>query len=83
MGRMEGKPNSVASQVKQLGALTTIPVILLAGPAVGFFIGDWIDRKSHLYPWFTILFVFFGLAASGREIVRLLKQIQKDDASGR
>ena len=76
---MAGKRNAFYSQVKQLGVLTTIPVILLVGPAVGFLVGGWIDRKTQVYPWFTILFILLGFLAAGREIARLLKQILKDD----
>ena len=76
---MAEKKDAFYSQVKQLGILTTIPIILLVGPAIGFFLGTWIDRKAHSYPWFTIVFVFLGFVAAGREIVRLLKQILKDD----
>ena len=76
---MAEKKDAFYSQVKQLGILTTIPIILLVGPAIGFFLGAWIDRKAHSYPWFTIVFVFLGFVAAGREIVRFLKQILKDD----
>jgi len=76
---MTGKKNAFYSQVKQLGVLTTIPIILLVGPIIGFFLGGWIDRKTHLYPWFTIIFIFLGFAAAGKEIVRLLKQVLKED----
>ncbi|GEM_PF-918799 len=76
---MAGKRNAFYSQVKQLGVLTTIPVILLVGPAVGFLIGGWIDRETQVYPWFTLLFILLGFLAAGREIARLLKQILKDD----
>ena len=79
MGVMTEKRNAFYSQVKQLGVLTTIPIILLIGPSIGFFLGYWIDRKAPIYPWFTIIFIFFGFAASGREIVRLLRQILRDD----
>jgi ATP synthase protein I len=82
MGFMAEKKDAFYSQVKQLGILTTIPIILLIGPAIGFFLGSWIDHKTQCYPWFTIIFVFFGFVASGREIVRLLKQILKDDKGG-
>ena len=78
---MIGKNNDFYSQVRQLGIVTTVPIILLVGPAIGFWIGGWIDRKTHLYPWFTTLFVLLGFAASGREVFRLLKQISQDDAS--
>ena len=78
---MAEKKDAFYSQVKQLGILTTIPIILLVGPAIGFFLGSWIDRKAQCYPWVTIIFIFLGFAASGREIFRLLKQISKDDAA--
>ena len=71
--------DAVYSQLKQLSVLTVIPVILLVGPLVGFFIGGWIDRRAGSYPWFTLLFLILGFTAAGREITRLLKQVLKDD----
>lgn len=76
---MAGNKSAFYSQVKQIGVLTTIPIILLVGPTIGFFLGGWVDRKAQVYPWFTIGFILLGFLASGREIVRLLKQISKDD----
>lgn len=73
------KEGAFYSRVKQLGILTTIPIILLVGPAVGFFLGDWIDRKFQSYPWFTAGFVFLGFAAAGREVVRLLKEVLREE----
>lgn len=78
---MTGDKNAHYSQVKQLGVLTTIPIVLLAGPAVGFVLGGWIDRKFRVYPWFTIALIALGFVASGREVFRLLKEISKDDAA--
>ena len=76
---MAGKKDAFYSQVRQLSVLTTIPLILLLGPLIGFFAGSWIDNKARMTPWFTILFVGLGFAASGREVARLLKQILKED----
>jgi ATP synthase protein I len=76
---MDENKGSFYSQLKQIGVLTTIPIILVAGPVAGFFTGGWIDRKFQSYPWFTILFLFLGLGASGREIFRLLKQVLKEE----
>lgn len=76
---MAEKNDSYSSQVKQIGALTAIPILLLSGAFVGYFAGSWIDRKFQLYPWFTILLVALGFVASGREVTRLLKQVLKDD----
>jgi len=74
---MPEKKNAGWKQLKQLGVLTTVPIILLVGPVVGFFLGGWIDRKSHLYPWFTIILIGLGFVASGREVVRLLKEVSE------
>ncbi len=64
-------------EIKNLGILTTVPLILLIGPLVGFFVGSWIDRKAHSYPWVTILFIGLGFVASGREVIRLIKEISR------
>ncbi len=77
---MTGNKDAFYSQVKQLGVLTTIPIILLVGPLVGFGIGGWFDRKFQIYPWVTIIFVSLGFVASGREVARLLMQISKDNS---
>ena len=76
---MAENKDSYFSQVKQIGALTAVPVILLAGPAVGYFVGGWVDRKFQFYPWCTILLSVLGFVASGREVMRLLSQILKED----
>ena len=65
-------------QLKQIGALTAVPIILLVGPFAGYFAGDWIDRKFRSYPWCTVLFLVLGFVASGREIFRILKQVLKE-----
>ena len=78
---MTGNKDALPSQLKQLGALTTIPIILLAGPAIGYFAGGWLDRKFRIYPWFTIALIALGFIASGREVFRLLKEILKDEDS--
>lgn len=76
---MTGEKKDTDSTLKKLGVLTTVPIFLLLGPLVGFLIGHWLDRKTHLYPWFTVIFVVLGFIASGREVVRLLKEIAKDN----
>ena len=80
---MSGKNDAFYEQIKQLGVLTTIPVVLLVGPAFGFFLGGWIDRKAHSYPWVTIIFVCLGFIGAAREVIRVLRDIQKNDNSGK
>lgn len=76
---MTGKDDRFYLQVKQIGALTAIPIILLVGPAVGFFIGGWIDRRVQSYPWATVILTAMGFVGAAREIVRLLQQVSKEE----
>lgn len=76
---MAGNKDAFYSQLKQLGVLMTVPMILLAGPVIGFLLGGWVDHKIRVYPWFTIFFIALGFIASAREVARLLRQISKED----
>ena len=76
---MVGEKTPYYSQVKQLAILTTIPIILLVGPVVGYFAGSWLDRQFQIYPWLTIVFVSLGFLAAGREVARLLKTVLKSE----
>ena len=76
---MAEKKDAYLRQVKQIGALTAVPIILFVGPMAGYFAGNWIDSKFRFYPWGTILFLILGFVASGREIFRLLSQVLKED----
>ena len=76
---MAGEKTPLYSQVKQLGVLTTVPVILLVGPVVGYVAGSWLDRKFQIYPWLTIVLIILGFVASGREVARLLKSVLKSE----
>lgn len=60
--------------VRQLALLTAIPAILVVSPLVGFFIGEWADKKAETDPLFTILGLIFGFVAAGKEIQVLVKR---------
>lgn len=32
--------------------------------AIGFFLGRWLDRFFHTWPWLTIIFTALGIAAA-------------------
>ena len=76
---MAVKKSGLYSQVKQIGSLTAIPVVLVVGPLLGYFAGNWVDRKFQLFPWFTISGLFVGFIASGREIFRLVREFLEED----
>lgn len=55
-----------------------IPMLLVAGPLVGFFVGRFLDRTLQTAPWGLIGAILLGLAASIRETIRTIRQAIRD-----
>ena len=66
--------------VRQVGLLTTIPLLLLASPVVGFFLGKLLDRWLHTR-FLTVVFLGLGLVAGVREVVQILRRASADSGS--
>ncbi len=65
--------------LRQVGLAMTIPMALLAGPLVGWFIGNFLEKKFTLPHYVTVFFIIFGFIAGIRHAWRLIKQISQDD----
>lgn len=68
-----------ARLARQVGVLTAIPFVLLAGPAVGYLAGDWLDRRFGTAPIFLIVLLVVGFAAAGRETYKLILLASRED----
>jgi ATP synthase protein I len=73
------KPDSRQSGYRQIALATSIPIIMLAAPAVGYFIGRYIDRLLGTERIMVVVFLLLGVAAGGVETYRLIKEIVKED----
>lgn len=73
------KPDSRQSGYRQIALATSIPIIMLAAPAVGYFIGRYIDRLLGTERIMVVVFLLLGMAAGGLETYRLIKEIVKED----
>jgi len=60
--------------IRQVGLLTTIPLMLLSGPLIGFLVGNYIDKRFGTAPWFMVLFVCLGFVASIRQTIAIIKK---------
>jgi len=49
-------------RIKIAGLILYIPIMLLAGPMSGFFLGDYLQRKFHLPYFVLIILICLGLA---------------------
>ena len=58
----------------QAGILTTIPVVMVVGPLIGYYLGYVLDRRWSSAPWGMTVGLILGLLASFREVLVLLKR---------
>ena len=62
--------------IRQAGLLTSIPFVLLVGPALGYYLGSVLDHRWAHEPWGVTLGCVLGLIASGRVTADLIRQAQ-------
>jgi F0F1-type ATP synthase assembly protein I len=74
----EEKKENKYSSYKQVAILTTLPIILAVGPILGYFLGNYLDKKLNTSPYLMILFIIFGFVASGRQVYNLVVKSTKE-----
>jgi F0F1-type ATP synthase assembly protein I len=68
------KPDNKYSTYRQIGILTTIPFLLAVGPILGYYIGDFLDKRLNTTPYLMILFIIMGFIASGKGVYDMIKK---------
>ena len=76
---MTEHPDDKFKLARQLGIAVTIPMVLLAGPLVGWFIGSWLDKKFGTHPWLVIIVSIMGFIAGVRQTIHMIRDISHDD----
>ena len=81
MVRVASKPDGRPSQgaLRSAGLLLAIPTLLIVSPLVGFWIGDWLDRRFRTAPWLGIAGLVVGFAAAGRETYQIYRRYQAEE----
>jgi len=73
------KKGDKSKNARQLALLTAIPAILIVSPLVGFFIGQWVDKRLGTAPLFVIVGLIFGFVSAAKEIRLLLKRSTEEN----
>lgn len=68
------RDRQVVGWFRQAGLLTAIPIVLLVGPVLGYYLGTAIDRRWAHAPWGLALGIGLGLASSARVTIQLIRQ---------
>jgi len=62
------------STYRQIGILTTIPILMAVGPILGYYIGNFLDQKLGTTPYLMVVFILFGFVAAGKGVYDLIKR---------
>ena len=69
--------------IKQAGLLTAIPMVLLVGPALGYYLGTALDRRWSWSPAGMVVGLLLGLAASATVTIEMIQQSQREQRQHR
>jgi F0F1-type ATP synthase assembly protein I len=72
------KPNEQGGY-RQLALATTIPLIMVAAPAVGYVVGRYLDKLLGTRDIMAIVCLLLGVVAGGLETYNLIKEIIKEE----
>lgn len=79
---MKEEKDDLYAGLRQAGIVMSIPMMMAAGPLVGYFIGSWLDRWLGT-SWISVVLAILGLVAGVNETIRVIKIIQRDNKNGR
>lgn len=74
MSILNPKGGKKGRDLRQVGLLSTAPMIMLAAPVIGFGFGWWADSKFGTEPYLAALGGLMGVASAGIEIHNLIKK---------
>ncbi len=80
---MDRYADKVGKSAKDIGTYTLIPMMMLAGPAVGYFLGMLAENQWGGAPWTSVGGLLFGMVAAFRQIFILLAKKTKADKRSR
>ena len=78
-GRDPGHGAPTGKQARDIGTYTIIPMMMIAGPLVGYMLGKGVENLFGGEPWPGVIGMLFGLVAAFRQIFLLLADRAKRD----
>lgn len=76
--RPRSRGDDAGKWLRPIGLLTAIPFILMIGPVLGYFAGNWLDQRLGTEPYLMILLIILGFVSSGRETWKLIQKASRD-----
>lgn len=67
-------PEEAGRRARDLGLYTIIPMMMLAGPAIGYLLGAGAERVFGGKPWPSLAGMLWGMLAAFRQVYLVLRQ---------
>jgi F0F1-type ATP synthase assembly protein I len=61
-------------RARDIGIYTIIPMMMLAGPAIGYLLGLGAERVFGARPWLSLAGMLWGMLAAFRQVYLILKE---------
>jgi F0F1-type ATP synthase assembly protein I len=74
-----GRSGGRGKQARDIGTYTIIPMMMIAGPLVGYLLGKGVENMFGGEPWPGVIGMLFGMVAAFRQIFLLLADRAKRD----
>lgn len=78
-GRGLGFSKETGKQARDIGTYTIIPMMMVAGPLVGYLLGKGIENLFGGEPWPQVVGLLVGMVAAFRQIFLLLAERTRRD----
>ena len=82
-GRRRGLDSDRGKQARDIGLYTVIPMMMVAGPLVGYLLGRGWENMFGGEPWPGVIGLLVGLVAAFRQIFILLAERSRKDQEDR
>ncbi len=80
---VSGKPKPMKKEdkvfYKKLYSVSTAGIYMVVATMIGFFMGRQLDKWFDTYPWMTLIFLFFGIAAGFKNLIEIAIRENKEE----
>ena len=77
MSGMFKSPKDGGRDLRSIGLLGAIPMMIGLGPLIGYLIGEWLDDLLGTAPYLMILFIALGFGAAVKETIKIIKEASR------
>ncbi len=71
-------PKGGGRNLRTVGLLGVIPLMIGVAPLIGYVIGNWLDTKLGTGPYLMVVFIALGFGAAIKETIKIIKEANRE-----